>query len=242
MPCYQVQTGEKLFHTEETNKVSMKSIIVGQIQDLQRGFGDNFQNLTKVCRVERRGQCQCPDFDSKYLNMQENNLTKRLPTHFLAVAQLDLKPAICWFLFSNISYLQALHRERIESMRWCVDGENENWLSTGKSGMMGRERGDKGHKSMQHSSELQEHSKRQLCCLVLDLRKNQIINKSPERNKASLPAAGFPICCLERKALVLVSLKTESWRYNAAEHLIHKHKALDSTLRGTNIKIKFKYV
>lgn len=43
MPCCQVQTGEKLPHTKETNKAPTKSIIVGQIQGLQSTFWDNFQ-------------------------------------------------------------------------------------------------------------------------------------------------------------------------------------------------------
>lgn len=38
---------------QETNKVPVKSIIVDQIQDLQRTFGDNLQNSNKVCRDDK---------------------------------------------------------------------------------------------------------------------------------------------------------------------------------------------
>lgn len=230
MPCYQVQTGEKLLHTEENNKVAMKSIILDQIQDLQREFGDHLQNLTKVCRVDRQDQCWLPDVDSKYLSMQESNLTKRLPKHFLALWHNWIKNQQFIGSRSQISvYLQALHRERTESMRWCVDDENENWAQ----GRVHDGQGKESQRSWEHdSSEPQELSTRQLCCPVLDLRRNQIIHKSHEGNKASFAPAGPLTCCQERKVLVVVSFKTESWRYNAAEHLIHMHKALDSTLRG----------
>ena len=120
MPCYRVQTGEKLLHTEESNKVAMTWLLWIKSRTYKGHFWDNFQILTKVCRVDRRDQCQLP-------SMQESYLTKRLPTHSWLCGTSGLKPAICWFSFSDNSYLQALHRERIESMRWCIDGENENW-------------------------------------------------------------------------------------------------------------------
>lgn len=224
MPCYQVQTGEKLLHTEEINKVSRKPITVDQIQDLQRTFWDKLQNLNKVCRVDRWDQCWLPDFDSKYLNMQESNLTKRLPPiHFLALWHNRIKLAICWSL-SDFSYLQALHHERIEGMRWCVDAENENGLSTRKRMSRWTGKGAKDHEGTQHSREPHEHCQRQLCHPVLDLRSKEI-SKSHEGNKAGLTPAVSVTCCQETKILVVMSLKT-LWELEAQHS-----RALDTCTR-----------